>query len=430
MYHSWNLNPKVGKQYAQYFSERYQELPKPNHSMIAYGNGRSYGDVCLNGGGTLILTKRLNHFIEFDLATGLLRCESGVLLKDILDVVASRGWFLPVVPGTQFVTVGGAIANDVHGKNHHSHGSFGRHVVSLELLRSDGERLVCSPVSNREWFEATIGGMGLTGLITWAEIQLMPIQSTFMNTLSQRFESLNDYWKLMEQAKSKWMYNVAWIDCLAKGRELGRGVLTSAEHTVKPMRSVNYKEKGITFPIMPPMSLVNKASLKLFNSLYFHLPRPTQVVPLHYVPYFFPLDSIYHWNRMYGKKGFFQYQCVIPSQHEKSAVEALLKTISDYGLGSFLAVLKSFSNIPAAGLMSFPREGATLALDFPNNGRKTLALFKELDQIVRQAHGALYPAKDARMPIDMFTAGYPALDEFQRYIDPRFSSSFWRRVTR
>ncbi|CUB02779.1 FAD-binding oxidoreductase [Marinomonas fungiae] len=430
MYHSWNMNPKVGKQYAQYFSERYQELPKTNHSMIAYGNGRSYGDVCLNSGGTLILTKRLNHFIEFDPTSGLLKCESGVLLKDILDVVASRGWFLPVVPGTQFVTVGGAIANDVHGKNHHSHGSFGRHVASFELLRSDGERLVCSPASNREWFESTVGGMGLTGLITWAEIQLMPIQSTFMNTLSQRFESLNDYWKLMEQAKSKWMYNVAWIDCLAKGRELGRGVLTSAEHTVKPMRSAEHKKKNVSFPLTPPISLVNKVSLTLFNSMYFHLPRPTQVVPLHYLPYFFPLDSIYHWNRMYGKKGFFQYQCVIPPQHEKSAVEALLKTISDYGLGSFLAVLKSFSNIPTAGLMSFPREGATLALDFPNNGRKTLALFNELDQIVRQANGALYPAKDARMPIDMFAAGYPALYEFQRFIDPRFSSSFWRRVTR
>ncbi|WP_417504244.1 FAD-binding oxidoreductase [Marinomonas gallaica] len=426
---SWNFNPQVQHRGTMSLEPSSKYLAEKDGSLLVFGNGRSYGDVCLNADGHLLLSKSLNRFISFDKVTGRLVCESGVLLKDILEVCVPKGWFLPVVPGTQFVTVGGAIANDVHGKNHHTQGSFGDHVVQFELLRSDGERKQCSLVQEPDWFRATIGGLGLTGALIWAELQLMPVTSPFVSTQSIRFANLDEYWQLNAKLQQRWHYNVAWIDCLATGSALGRGILSSASHGHRADRCLpKWQEKAYQFPLTPPISLVNQPSLKAFNSLYYHRPISEAIVNQHYIPYFFPLDSIQNWNRMYGKRGFYQYQCVIPRDQEQSAVKALLEVISQRKQGSFLAVLKSFGDRPASGMLSFPREGATLALDFPNLGRQTHQLFAVLDGIVSQAGGALYPAKDARMSASMFQQAFPSFETFQSYIDPKFSSSFWRRV--
>ena len=427
---SWNNNPKVNHKSQIQLDSPNDRLPRGSDSLLVFGNGRSYGDVCLNEGGVLLLSKSLNRMVMFDESSGRLTCESGVLLKDILDVCVPKGWFLPVVPGTQYVTVGGAIANDVHGKNHTAEGTFGHHVLQFELLRSDGERKVCSLTSHPDWFKATIGGLGLTGVITWAELQLQPVPSSYVRCQTKRFGNIDEYWDMNLTALQEWHYNVAWIDCLAKGRAIGRGLLTSANHSLSPGGRAPWRERELCFPLTPPVSLVNLPSLKAFNTFYYYKPISPGVVFQHYAPYFFPLDGIRDWNRMYGKKGFYQYQCVVPKLVEKEAIKALLKVISQYQDGSFLAVLKSFGNKTSAGLLSFPKEGSTLALDFPNRGSRTLKLLRALDDVVKDAGGALYPAKDARMSGSLFRDSFPNYEIFQSFIDPRFCSSFWRRITR
>jgi FAD/FMN-containing dehydrogenase len=411
-------------------SDRRQALPKVQQHMLAYGNGRSYGDVCLNENAVLLKTRRLNHFIAFDPVAGRIVCESGLLLKEMLDIIVPRGWFLPVTPGTQFVTVGGAIANDVHGKNQHHAGNFCHHVKQLELVRSTDDRIVCGPDLNPEWFRATVGGLGLTGLITWAEIQLMPVQSPFLWVETRRFPDLESFWELNVHTGPCWPYTVAWIDCLAKKRSQGRGVFFAGKHAEYSGNRAARHERTVTFPIDPGMSLVNSASIKTFNMLYYHRSFPHHSVLTHYQPFFYPLDTILEWNRIYGQRGFFQYQCVLPTETMREGAKDLLTRIAASGQGSFLAVFKTFGDLPGTGMLSFPRPGATLALDFSNNGDRTLALFRELDAVVRNAKGTLYPAKDARMPSDMFRTGFPDWEQFSKFIDPRFSSSFWRRVTK
>ena len=428
--HSWNRYPRVehGEVFTLY--NRFDNLPQSEVACIPYGNGRSYGDVCLNEGGDLLHTRSLDRFIAFDPATGILRCESGVLLKEILDLVIPQKWFLPVTPGTQFITVGGAIANDVHGKNHHCAGSIGNHVQCLELLRSDGQRIICSMEEEKEWFIATIGGLGLTGLITWAEIQLLPIANPWMLVESQRFSSLDEFWAMNQEAEHTWPYTVAWLDCLSAGRGKGRGIYMAGRHTETTERAPKGQPISLPFPIDPPVSLVNSLSLRIFNTLYYRKPLRRGPAITHYQPFFYPLDGILEWNRIYGRKGFFQYQCVIPPAAAKEGLDMLLKKISASGQGSFLAVLKTFGNIPSRGLLSFARPGVTLALDFPNKGEKTLQLFNELDCIIRDFGGTLNPSKDARMSAQMFQTGFPNWKYFSSFIDPKFSSSFWRRVSR
>lgn len=425
---SWNRYPLVN--HAEIFDvdARHGALPRSEHSLLPFGNGRSYGDVCLNEGAALLRTRRMDRFVVFDRATGRITCEAGVLLKDILDLVVPQGWFLPVTPGTRFVTVGGAIANDVHGKNHHVHGNFGHHVCMLELLRSDGERIVCSPRNNADWFRATIGGLGLTGLISWAELQLVPVSNPFMVVESKRFDGLDRFWAMNADAESRWPYTVAWVDCLATGKRQGRGILMLGRHAPANAELPSWKERSRRFPVDPTISLVNGLSLRVFNQIYYHKRIRRGPALSHYVPYFYPLDALLQWNRIYGRKGFFQYQCVLPPQASQEGIRELLRIISKNREGSFLAVLKTFGDKPAAGMLSFPRHGATLALDFPNRGERTLKLFNELDAVVREAGGALYPAKDARMPGELFRTAYPSWGQFSSYIDPRFSSSFWRRV--
>ncbi|MCB1735479.1 MAG: FAD-binding oxidoreductase [Gammaproteobacteria bacterium] len=425
---SWNRIPRVAHSAEFDWSNRFAALPEADTTLLAHGLGRSYGDVCLNEGGTLLRTRSMDHFIAFDRASGRLRAEAGVSLKDILDLVIPQGWFLPVTPGTRFVTLGGAIANDVHGKNHHVMGNFGHHVTDLELLRSDGRRLHCNREQNADWLYATIGGLGLTGLITWAEIQLVPISNPFMITENIRFRNLDGFWEQDAAVDAGWPYTVSWVDCAATGKQRGRGVFMVGQHAPVQPDLPSWKERAPTFPIDPPMSFINGVSLRAFNFAYYHRSLPKGVTLQHHVPFFYPLDGLLEWNRIYGRRGFYQYQCVLPPEASREGIDALLQRIAASRTGSFLAVLKMFGDIPSLGMMSFPRAGATLALDFPNLGDRTHALFAELDAVVRDCGGRLYPAKDARMSTEMFRLSCPRWQEFSAFIDPRFSSSFWRRV--
>ena len=377
------------------------------------------------------MPEALDHFISFSPEDGVLECEAGLLLSDIIRVVLPQGWFLPVSPGTQFVTVGGAIANDVHGKNHHRAGTIGHHIQTLQLLRSDGSRLSCSLSENSDLFRATIGGMGLTGLITRARLQLKPVAGPYIDQELTPFSNIDEFFAIAEKTDTKFEHTVAWIDCASKGNELGRGIMMGGNHSEDPQENdAPSRHKFLTLPFTPPFSLVNGLSLKLFNALYYRMQRRRSGRSrIHYRPFFYPLDNILSWNRMYGPKGFFQYQCVVPIALGKEAVREMLTQIERQGAGSFLAVLKRFGNHPPAGMLSFAREGYTLSLDFPNRGQQTLELLESLDQITREAGGAVYPAKDARMSAESFQRYYPNWPEFAAHKDPAFSSSFWRRVT-
>jgi FAD/FMN-containing dehydrogenase len=410
--------------------DRFAPLPSTTGSILAYGNGRSYGDVCLNPGGVLLDTRGLDRFIAFDASSGRLRCESGVRLADILDLVLPRGWCLPVSPGTGYVTVGGAIANDVHGKNHHQAGSFGCHVHSFELLRSDGTRRECSRKQSADWFAATIGGLGLTGLITSAELQLKPVANPWLQTESLRFDSLEEFFQLTAESDTSHEYTVAWLDCSPRARIQGRGIFSRARHATADIQDGPIAATGRwSLPVTPPVSLVNRASLRAFNEYYFHRHGAGRQHSLsHYLDFMYPLDGIRHWNRVYGPLGFYQYQCVVPLAKGRETIQQVLDQISDRGAGSFLAVLKRFGSIPSPGLLSFPRPGTTLAVDFPNHGNDTLALLSRLDDVVMAAGGAVYPAKDARMSSKTFKQSFPRWQGFLSYVDPRFSSAFWRRV--
>lgn len=388
------------------------------------------GIAVLNVGGALIQTRSLDRFIEFDSQRGILACEAGVLLDEILRFVVPRGWFLPVTPGTRFVTVGGAIANDVHGKNHHRTGTFVRHVIEFELLRSDGQRLTCSHQDNADWLAATAGGLGLTGLITWARLQLRPLAGPMMDVETIRFLNLDHFIALCGESDRDFEYTVAWIDCLGRGRHLGRGILQRANHATASTQPRQPPTSSLSVPVTPPFSFVNGASVRIFNAAKYHLRlRTSHRSTERFESFFYPLDGIRNWNRLYGPRGLYQYQCLIPGAIARDATAALLETIACSGQGSFLAVLKAFGSTESPGMLSFPREGLTLAIDFPSRGERLDRLFHELDAIVADANGRLYPAKDGRMPGKLFRSGYPRWIEFSRYVDPRSSSSFWRRVT-
>ncbi len=423
---SWGRIPKHPAAREWWLTDRNAALPTAGDggTLLAHGLGRSYGDVALNERGQLLRSRTLDRFIAFDATSGVLRAEAGVSLDEIIAVALPRGWFLPVTPGTRFVTLGGAVANDVHGKNHHRAGSFGHWVRALELLRSDGSRLVCGEHEQREMLAATIGGLGLTGLITWVEIQLVAVRGPYLFTTNRRFASLDEYWAIDEELAASHEFTVAWVDCLHRGR----GIYTAADFAGPQLGAVPPPPRPRRMRVDPPFSLINALTLRAFNALYYRRRLPEQALS-HFLPFFYPLDSVLEWNRVYGSKGFFQYQCVLPPDAMRDAARELLAIIGRDGQGSVLAVFKTFGAMPSRGLLSFPRPGATLALDFPNRGERTHRLFAELDAVVEQAGGALYPAKDARMSAAMFRRGYPAVDRFLAFMDPAFSSSFWRRVT-
>ena len=399
---------------------------------LPFGNGRSYGDVCLNPGGRLWTTRTLDRFIAFDSASGVITCEAGVLLDEIIQVALPQGWFLPVTPGTRFATLGGAIANDVHGKNHHRAGTLGEHVLALQLARSDGSRIDCSPAQQPQWLAATVGGLGLTGLIVSATLQLAAVPGPWLQTEAVPFQSLDEFFRLSRASEAGWAYTVSWVDCVhAAGPAVAqntRGIFFRANHAAHAGTPSPAASHAV--PLTPPFSLVNRLSLWAFNSLYFQRQRWRSGVRWQsLLPFFYPLDNLRDWNRIYGPAGFFQYQCVVPQAVQADATAALLQAIRASGQGSFLAVLKTFGDRPAAGLLSFPMAGTTLALDFPNEGARTERLFERLDAIVSDAGGRLYPAKDARMGRALFEQGYPGLQAFQHFRDPGLSSAMSRRLT-
>lgn len=428
---SWGLYPQAANQKLENLTSRLSTLPDVQRSLLPRGLGRSYGDSCLNEDGLLIGSQRLTHYISFNQETGMLRCESGVSLNDILHFAVPRGWFLPVTPGTKFVTVGGAIANDVHGKNHHRAGNFGHHVARFELLRSSGERLICSRTENSELFFATIGGLGLTGFITWAEFGLTKITSSWIDQRQIQFRSLKEFFELSSKHEDTYEYTVSWVDCLNSSKDI-RGIFIGGNFTDHDEdRFLVHNDKSFkTIPFFFPEWTLNSLSIRAFNELYFHKNlTPDKTNHTYYEPFFYPLDSINHWNKIYGRRGFLQYQFVVPYKNDGGAALAdIFSILKRSQMGSFLAVLKTFGSKKSEGLLSFPQEGVTLALDFPNHGEELLKVLAQCDDIVREVHGAVYPAKDARMSKESFAAFYPNLAKFEKYIDPKFSSSFWRRV--
>ena len=405
-------------------------------TLIARGNGRSYGDAALNPDLTLSMLA-LDRMQSFDARTGTLTCEAGVLIADILDTFVPRGWFPPVVPGTQFVTVGGMIAADVHGKNHHCDGTFGAHVESLTLATAEGEVRECSRTEQADLFRATLGGMGLTGVILSARFRLRPIETAFVMEETLAARDLDEVMDLFEASRA-WPYSVAWLDCLARGAKLGRSLLMRGAFMTPAALPPELASDPLCppptgqlwIPAAAPSVLLNRVSVGLFNALYYHLGRArVGARPVHFAPFFFPLDRLAAWNRLYGRKGFVQYQCVLPKSESPAGLAALLECVAAKGHGSFLAVLKLFG--PAGdGLLSFPMEGYTLTLDFPMRPG-TLALLEALDEITHRHGGRVYLAKDACCAPERVREGYPRWDAFEAVraaAAPRFASELSCRL--
>lgn len=423
---NWGNYPRMESDVRSFsFTEQLSELMMKTNHFIPRGNGRCYGDASLAQ--TTISTLNYNRILSFDSVNGLFECQSGLTLDRILEVIVPKGWFLPVTPGTKFITVGGAVGSDVHGKNHHVDGSFSNHVADMDVMIADRTIITCSPTLNKDLFDATCGGMGLTGMITRIRFKLKKIETSFIKQKQVKAANLNELLHLFEKYKH-YTYSMAWIDCLTKGDHFGRGILIVGEHATEEDLSSSQKRKKlavpakakITFPFNLPSWILNTMTVKAFNFLYYgknFRKEIDNVVP--YEPFFYPLDAILHWNRGYGRKGFVQYQFVLPLSSKQGLVD-ILNRISDKGLGSFLAVLKVFGK--QESLISFPEEGYTLALDFPVRD----GLFKfldELDEIVLQYGGRLYMSKDARMKPEVLFRGYPRLEEFKGIVK-KYNPSF------
>ncbi len=397
------------------YDDQLQQLISKSHHFIPRGNGRCYGDASLAS--ETINTLKYDKILSFDTDKGIFECQSGLTLDKILEVIVPKGWFLPVTPGTKFITVGGAVGSDVHGKNHHVDGSFSNHIIEMELVLASGEITTCSLQWRPDLFEATCGGMGLTGMITRVKFGLKKIESSYIRQKQIKAGNLEEIIRLFDEYK-QYTYSVAWIDCLKKGKHFGRSILILGEHATIDELPEKYKshplkfpaQKQITFPFNLPSWVLNRFTVKLFNFLYYGKNFKKEINNVvSYEPFFYPLDAILHWNRGYGKKGFVQYQFVLPLEAKQGLVE-ILKQISAKGIGSFLAVLKVFGE--QESMISFPQKGYTLALDIPV--RKGLFEFlDELDQVVLQYGGRLYMSKDARMKPEVLKAGYPRLQEFK-----------------
>ena len=408
-------------------------------SIVARGCGRSYGDAALNTQGNTVLTKRLNRMIAFDEQTGLLCCEAGVTMKEILETFVPRSWFPAVIPGTKFVTVGGAIASDVHGKNHHLDGSFSRHLHSLKLLLASGEIIQCSPQENKELFWSTVGGMGLTGIIIEAELFLRRIQTAYIKTHNIKANNLDEAFAIFDEFEPQYQYSVAWVDCLASSKSLGRSILMFGNHAAiedlplkqqtKPLKLKPKRNLKVFFDL--PAGILNRYTMGAFNGLYYSKQCSRQVKSISdYDSFFYPLDFLWDWNRLYGKRGFVQYQCVLPTEASREALTRILQLCSQKGWGSFLAVLKRLG--PQEGWLSFPMPGYTLALDMPVKPG-LWEFLAQLDELVIQYGGRVYLAKDARLSAESFRAMYPKFPqwlEVKSQVDPDnlFSSVLSQRL--
>jgi decaprenylphospho-beta-D-ribofuranose 2-oxidase len=426
---NWGNYPQLEAEFYQFDQpDQLKALLERVETAIPRGKGRCYGDSALSP--QIISTLRFDKILAFEESTGLIKCQSGVTLAELLEVVVPRGWFLPVTPGTKFITIGGAIASDVHGKNQHKEGNFSHHVLELELMLADGTITRCSPTELPDLFGATCGGMGLTGVILTATFRLKRIESAYIRQETHKTRNLADMMDLFEQSEP-WTYSMAWIDCLARGSRIGRGHLIRGEHAtvdelVKPAHKAaplaHRPAPTLTIPINLPGFALNTLSVKAFNLLYYHR-QPQRLVRsiAGFDAFFYPLDAINHWNRIYGRRGFTQYQFVLPKEASRAGLQTILTKIAARGLGSFLAVLKLFGDCqhqhPRAGQtsISFPLEGYTLALDFPI--RPGLFDFlRELDQLVLDFGGRVYLTKDVRLDREMFMRMYPNAQHFAQTI--------------
>jgi FAD/FMN-containing dehydrogenase len=398
-------------------------------AALAFGCGRSYGDSCLAESDHVVSTRGMDRVLAADWETGVILAQSGLTLADLVRIALPRGWFLPATPGTKFVTLGGAVANDVHGKNHHVMGTFGRHVSRLLMYRSGEGVVQCSPSQRPDLFAATVGGLGLTGVILAVELQLRRVASSEIEQRSIRFGGLDEFFALSQAHDASHEYTVAWVDCLAGGKNAGRGHYIAGNHAQEGSLELA-SPGGLRVPIDPPFSLVNSFSLRAFNTLYYHRQRKKEVANrVGYDPFFYPLDRLRQWNRMYGRAGFQQYQCIVPQQHGREVISAVMQEIAQSGTGSFLAVLKQCGELSSPGLLSFPLHGVSLALDFPQRNQVNKRLFKTLDALVHEAGGRLYPAKDAHMTATHFKQAYPEWEKVEALRDHQLLSRFWKRVT-
>lgn len=398
---NWGNYPVVKKEIkSEEDYEKIRDFLKNHNEVITRGNGRCYGDAALSE--AIFSTQKLNKFIGFDRLNGILECESGVLLSEILEITVPQGYFLTITPGTKFITIGGAIASDVHGKNHHAEGCFSECVIEFSLMNEKGEILKCSRTENPEKFWSTIGGMGLTGIILSAKIKLKNIETAYIRQESIKAENLDEIFQLFEESED-WTYTVAWIDCLQKGKNIGRSILMRGEFALKAELPEKFQKNPLklkkklnpTIPFYFPSFVLNTLSVKAFNWLYFNKQRPKEVKNfVDYETFFYPLDVMNDWNKIYGKGGFIQYQMVIPKEKGKEGMKQILETIARSGQGSFLAVLKLFGKNNPEAYNSFPFEGYTLALDFKVN-RELVQLVSNLDKIVEEFGGRIYLTKDS-----------------------------------
>ncbi len=409
-------------------------------SVIPRGCGRAYGDAALNENGGVILQERFDHLLSFDESSAIIECESGVTFADLLSTFVPRGFFPPITPGTKFLTVGGAVAADIHGKNHHRDGSFANFVKSFEVLTGTAELVNCSRQTNSDLFWATLGGMGLTGVVTKVKFTLIRIPSAQVKVRYQKTANLDDTFRHFELSDAKYGYSVCWLDTVAKGSTLGRSVLMlgdfapAAELTgiagQNPHAYHHVKKAKVPF-FLPPWTL-NRLSVGLFNRLYYqHFPVEQEKLQ-GIDPYFYPLDAIENWNRGYGRQGFLQFQAVWPKQRSQSAVKRTLEEIQKRGANAFLAVLKTMGP-SSGGWLSFPMPGYTLALDIPYRGEATQKLAQRLNEITLEEGGRVYLAKDAFLLPEQWRQMYPSWAKFRdlkSQWDPKgiFSSSLSRRL--
>jgi decaprenylphospho-beta-D-ribofuranose 2-oxidase len=409
----------------------------PDGTVLARGAGRSYGDAAINPPGGTLLMERLNRLLAFDESSGLLRCEAGVTIQDLLKTFVQRGWFPAVTPGTSFVTIGGAIAGDVHGKNHHRDGSFASCVRSLRLLIASGETLNCSREQNADLFHATLGGMGLTGVVLEAELTLRRIETSYIVSQSLPARDIDEVVGLLDHHDPDWRYTVAWVNGMADGRRLGEGTVSLGNHAsiadldatqrARPLRTDAARRPRV--PIDPPGWTINAGTIRLFNRLYAGRGAPKRTAG--YEPFFYPLDRLRNWNRLYGRRGFLQYQCVVPLDSGAQTLRLILEHCRARRLVTSLGVLKRMG--PQSGWLSFPIPGYTLSLDIPFGGVPMLAALDELDAIVVQAGGRVNLGKDARLRPAEFRAMYPELRQWlavKSAVDPgtRFASALSRRL--
>jgi decaprenylphospho-beta-D-ribofuranose 2-oxidase len=412
-----------------------------DRGVLARGLGRSYGDAAQNGGGLVLRLTSKAADIVLDPAEGLATVGAGVSIDELLRVIVPRGFFVPVTPGTRFVTIGGAIASDIHGKNHHVDGSIGRHIESITMVLADGSTAVIGPRHQPALFWATVGGMGLTGLMLEATIRLVPIETSRMRVDTSRIADLDELLATMSQGDDDFRYSVAWIDLVAKGRHLGRSVLSRGDHA--QIADLDAKDAVAPFaygphqlvsvpPLVPPMGVLNHATVAAFNEFWFRRAPKRRTGEIQGIGAFFhPLDLVGSWNRLYGSRGMVQYQFVVPFGAEE-AMRTVVERLSASGAASFLAVLKRFGAANPAPL-SFPRAGWTLALDVPGASRGLGDLLHGLDRIVLDAGGRHYFAKDAHMTVDAVRRGYPRLDEWKairQQVDPQrvWQSDLGRRL--